>query len=283
MGFAIAEQGCLYIRTRWQAVWKAVITAGKTSGTGLSPPAGNGVYTLAATDPATLTSELDSLTFHPSGLPSGGTSVTTNFTLAVSDPAFPTPATDRTTTVTEKACFLVFDQTTGQTSVDAGTSYTGPVAGLSTQFIDLSPDNLDIAAIAPNSFIYSGSGSDGINISQAGGNNTIDATGGSNFLVGGSGNDTFFLNDLDPTAPIWSTLVNFHAGDNATIWGVTPDDFSISWAAGQGAPTYSGLTMHVTAAGKPAAYLTLAGMTPADLSNGHLAVQFGTVNGTNYM
>ena len=29
MGFAIAEQGCLYIRTRWQAVWKAVITAGQ--------------------------------------------------------------------------------------------------------------------------------------------------------------------------------------------------------------------------------------------------------------
>jgi hypothetical protein len=32
MGFAIAEQGCLYIRTRWQAVWKAVITAGNTLG-----------------------------------------------------------------------------------------------------------------------------------------------------------------------------------------------------------------------------------------------------------
>ncbi len=32
MGFAIAEQGCLYIRTRRQAVWKAVITAGKTLG-----------------------------------------------------------------------------------------------------------------------------------------------------------------------------------------------------------------------------------------------------------
>jgi hypothetical protein len=30
------------------------------------------------------------------------------------------------------------------------------------------------------------------------------------------GNDTFFLNNLNPTAPIWSTLLNFHAGDAAT-------------------------------------------------------------------
>jgi hypothetical protein len=54
--------------------------------------------------------------------------------------------------------------------------------------------------------------------------------------------------------------------------------------AGEGAPGYTGLTMHVTAAGKPAEYLTLAGMTPADLSNGHLAVQFGTAStGVPYM
>jgi Ca2+-binding RTX toxin-like protein len=166
---------------------------------------------------------------------------------------------------------------------EAGTPYTGPGDGLQWQFIDLSPDNLDIAAITPNSFIFSGLGNDAINVSQAGGNNILDASGGSNFLVGGSGNDTFFLNHLNPTAPIWSTLVNFHAGDAATIWGVTPANFSIAWVAGEGAPAYSGLTMHVTAAGKPAEYLTLAGMIPADLSNGHLAVQFGTVNGTNYM
>jgi hypothetical protein len=84
------------------------------------------------------------------------------------------------------------------------------------------------------------------------------------------GNDTFFPNDLNPTAPIWSTLLNFHAGDAATIWGVTPADFSIAWVAGEGNPAHSGLTMHVTAPGKPAEYLTLEG----DLSNGHLAVQY---------
>jgi hypothetical protein len=111
-----------------------------------------------------------------------------------------------------------------------------------------------------------------------------DATGGSNFLVGGGGNDTFFLNDLNSTTPIWSTLLNFHTGDAATIWGVTPADFSISWMDGEGEPGYTGLTMHVTAPGKPAEYLTLAGMTTADLSNGHLAAQFGTAStGVPYM
>jgi hypothetical protein len=180
--------------------------------------------------------------------------------------------------------FTVYDNATGQTTEEAGTPYTGPAVGLTNEFIDLSPDNLDIAATTPNSFIYTGLGDDAINVSQVGGNNILDATGASNFLVGGSGDDTFFLNDYNPAAPIWSTLVNFHAGDAATVWGVIPADFSISWAAGEGAGGYTGLTTHVTAASKPAEYVTLAGMTPADLSNGHLAVQYGTAStGMPYM
>jgi hypothetical protein len=149
---------------------------GILTGAGLSKTAA-GVYTLAATSSSTLTTELDSLTFQPT-LPSGVTSETTGFTLAVSDPAFPTPATGITTvTTTTPDNFAVLDNTTGQSTEEAGTPYTGPVAGLKWQFIDLSPDNLDISAITPNSFIVFGSGKDSINVSQAGGNNTLDATG----------------------------------------------------------------------------------------------------------
>ena len=55
-------------------------------------------------------------------------------------------------------------------------------------------------------------------------------------------------------------------------------------AVADSAGGYAGLTMHLTAAGKPAEYLTLAGMTPADLSNGHLAVQYGAATtGLPYM
>lgn len=179
--------------------------------------------------------------------------------------------------------FLIHDNNTGQSTGEVGTPYAGPDQGLKWQFVDLNTDNLDIAGVTPNSFIYSGTGDDAINVSSAGGDNTLDASGGSNFLVGGAGDDTFLLNDLYSTTPIWTTLVNFHAGDAATVYGVTRADFSISWAAGQGANGYTGLTAHISGPGKPVEYLTLAGLSPADLSNGHLAVQFGVVNNTPYM
>ncbi len=92
--------------------------------------------------------------------------------------------------------FAVLDQTTSQSSFQPGTPYTGPVAGIANEFVDITPDNLDIAAITPNVFIHTGDGNDGINVSNANGNNTLDGEGGSNFLVGGNGNDTFYVNDL---------------------------------------------------------------------------------------
>ena len=86
----------------------------------------------------------------------------------MSDPAFPS-ATDVSTSVTvaPEVNFQILDQTTGQTSTSAGMPYTGPTAGLTTEFADLSPDNLNIAALTPNVFIYSGTGEDGINAFSA--------------------------------------------------------------------------------------------------------------------
>ena len=112
---------------------------------------------------------------------------------------------------------------------------------------------------------------------------------GSNFLTGGSGNDTFFVDDRGPTSAIWSTVNNFHSGDAATIWGVTPSNFSLSWVDGQGVTGHTGLTLHATAPGVPTASLTLAGFTSADLTDGRLSVSFGTepasdgVAGSTYM
>ena len=95
--------------------------------------------------------------------------------------------------------------------------------------------------------------------------------------------DTFFVDDRSPSADIWSTISNFHAGDAATIWGVTPQNFTLSWEDNQGAVGYTGLTLHATAAGKPTASLTLAGYTSTDLNNGRLSVSFGSVEGNAYM
>ena len=126
---------------------------------------------------------------------------------------------------------------------------------------------------------------------QMNGNNVLNGSTGSSFLYGGTGNDTFFIDDRNAPAgsSIWSTVAGFHSGDSATVWGVTPSDFTLSWVDGQGAAGYTGLTLHATAPGKPTASLTLAGLTSAALSNGALSISFGVtpnlpnLPGSNYM
>ena len=169
--------------------------------------------------------------------------------------------------------------TTGMSSSAAGDAYNGPVAGLQHQYITVSTDNLNISAVAPNSFIHSGSGNDAINVAGVGGNNVLDGSTGSNFLVGGAGNDTFFVDDRAANADIWSTVVNFHAGDAATLFGVTQSGFAFDWEDGQGASGSTGLTLHAMASGKPVASVTMAVYTKADLGNGRLGLSFATDGG----
>lgn len=178
----------------------------------------------------------------------------------------------------------VIDTTTGQPVSAPWQNYSGPVAGLQDEYISTSNDNLNVSANTNNWFIHTGAGEDAIAVS--GGTNVLDGGTGSNFLVGtasGAGTDTFFVDNRSPSASIWSTVVNFHAGDAATVWGVTPLDFNLAWSDNQGAAGYTGLTLHATKAGVPAASLTLAGFSSADLSNGKLSVTYGTVGGNAYM
>jgi serralysin len=201
------------------------------------------------------------------------------------------PVTTETSTPTPipspaaPANFAITDVTTGVSWTLAGLHCTGPVAGLTDEMISVSPDNINVSAIIPNVFIHTGSGDDALNVSSASGNNVLDGGTGSNFLTGGTGSDTFFVDDRIATADIWSTVVGFGAGDAATMWGVTPQDFGLTLVDGQGASGFTGLTLHAAAAGKPTASLTLAGYGQADLTNGRLSVQFGTdqASGSAYM
>ena len=181
--------------------------------------------------------------------------------------------------------FTVSDQTTGAAWQAQGAAYTGPVPGLTSDIIIPTADNINVTAQVQNVFIHTGSGEDALDVSEVNGNNVLDGSTGSNFLVGGTGNDTFFVDDRNAPATIWSTVANFHAGDNATVWGVSPSDFGLTWMDGQGAAGSTGLTLTATAAGKPTAMLTLAGLTTADLTNGKLAIAFGTdaASGSDYM
>ena len=177
--------------------------------------------------------------------------------------------------------FAAQDMTAGHQITNGPTVYSGPVAGLQKEFINVTSDNLNVSVSSANWFIHTGSGNDAINVS--GGTNVLDGGTGSNFLVGGNGLDTFYVDDRNATTDIWSTVVGFHSGDATTLWGVTASDFNLAWIDGQGATGYTGLTLHASAANKPNASLTLTGYSQTDLTNGRLSVSFGNVVGNNYM
>lgn len=261
---------------------------GTLSGVGLIAGA-PGVYTIAATSPAALTSILGKLTFSAPPL-AGQASNTSTIKLDIVDGQ--QIASDSKTTIKEAVVvtpqppigsgtgnnFSIADQTTGQQYFRGGEKYSGPVPGIDQQLILLSPNNLNISATVPNTFIHSGAGVDAIDVSRVNGNNTLDGSTGSNFLVGGTGLDTFFLDDRNPTSDVFSTVVNFHAGDNITIFGVNPTDFKVVTQDNQGAVNAKGLTYTFTAAGRPNASIVIAGFSSADLANGRLTTGYGRTN-----
>lgn len=152
------------------------------------------------------------------------------------------------------------------------------------QYINVTPDSLNVTANASSVFIKTGAGNDALNIQAVSGRNVLDGSTGSNFMVGSTNaasQDTFFVDDRAATADIWTTIANAHKGDDATVWGVTQAGFQLAWADNQGAAGYTGLTLHATAAGRPTASLTLGGYTTADLNNGRLSISFGTTTDGN--
>jgi hypothetical protein len=254
---------------------------GTLSGFGLTETAsGSGIYTLASNDPAVVTAQLNALTFTPAALPAGQAPVTTQFKLVVSDAG--QTVVDNTTTVTEiaptpppKANFLISDQSTGLITPVGGEPYSGPVQGITQEIILATSDNINVVSEIPNVFIHTGSGNDSINVSGSNGNNILDGFTGSNFLVGGTGTDNFYLDARNPAARIFSTIVNFHSGDNATVWGINAADFSVFELDNEGADGFKGLDFVFTSPGHVDTSFVLTGYTSADLNNGRLSVSYG--------
>ncbi|GAC1342951.1 MAG: hypothetical protein NVSMB18_17890 [Acetobacteraceae bacterium] len=175
--------------------------------------------------------------------------------------------------------FALTDTITGLSSRPDSTAYTGPVSYLQQQYIYSGFDSVAISSNAPNVFIHGGAGNDAIAVTS--GQNVLDGGDGSNFLVGGSGLDTFFL-DARGRHVAWDTLVNFHAGDVATVWGFDPATATSTWAGISGAAGYTGPTLQLAiggAAGTTA--LTFAGLTAADQAR--LVLTTGSVGGNAYL
>ncbi len=164
-----------------------------------------------------------------------------------------------------------------------GDTYGGPVAGLQQQYIYSGSDNVDMSGGVPGLFLKGGGGNDALAVSS--GRNVLDGNLGSNFLSGGTGpgsQDTFFVDGRD-TATVWSTIANFHAGDTATLWGYVPGVTTLAWADGQGAPGYTGATLHadMRGDGSSTASLTFAGLTVAQAQA--MVAGAGTVGGVPYL
>jgi Ca2+-binding RTX toxin-like protein len=173
--------------------------------------------------------------------------------------------------------FTVDNLTTGAQSTVAGSTYTGSMPGVTGEFISVTPASLLIGSSTPNVFIYAGGGNNNIWLQNNTGTNVLDGGTSSDLLTGGSGQNQFFVDDIDTNASsplIWDTVDNFHAGDQVVVWGVTQADFNLTWIPDKGNPGYQGLTLEATAPGKPQVFVDIAGYSPADLTNGRLSLGF---------
>ncbi len=166
-----------------------------------------------------------------------------------------------------------------QTTVE-GEQYHGPVSYLQDQLILDTTGPAVIVAHTPDAFIKSFSGFGAIQV--LGGRNVVDAGPGSNFVVGGTGDDTFFL-DGTHGAVTWDTIQGFHPGDMMTLFGFHAGISGFVWADGEGAAGYTGRTIHadLAGAGGVTASLTFAGTTAADTSR--YVISTGTVGGVDYL
>lgn len=182
------------------------------------------------------------------------------------------------------AAIGVTDTTRGGVSAELrGDPYDGPVPDLQRQYIYAGTDGVNVTGSVPGLFLKGGSGNDALAVS--GGRNVLDGNTGSNFLVGGTGaasQDTFFL-DGRGTEAVWSTVVNFHAGDTATLWGYLPGTTKLTWADGQGAAGYIGATLHadMKSDGSEVASLTFAGLTSTQAQA--MVAGSGTAGGIPYL
>ncbi len=172
------------------------------------------------------------------------------------------------------------DVTTGTAGQDPGTRYSGPVDYLQWQYIWSGPGAVAIAANAPNTFLKGGPAGDALLVTA--GNNVLDGGGGSNFLIGATGADggfdTFFV-DGRGGVETWSTIVNFHQGDQATIFGFHPGLSTRPYTENDGATGYKGLTIHSELNGPGTGILASMTFTGIDLAtaNAHFSITSGTL------
>jgi hypothetical protein len=161
--------------------------------------------------------------------------------------------------------------------------YDGPVFGPVSEYVSVTPENLNVAVRSPGWFLRTGAGNDALR--AFGGTNVLDGGGGSNFLTGGGGRDSFFIDTRGLDAPVWSTVENFATSASVTIWGIAEADTDIAWFDWLGASGHEGLTLVATTPDRPAAALTLPYFTTENIESGRIRWYFDRepVSGSDFM
>ena len=143
------------------------------------------------------------------------------------------------------------------------TPYAGPVAWLERQFLG-TEDRDAVLGTGRAEFLSLGAQDDAA--SAGGGDDVLDGGTGSSFLTGGAGHDVFFA-DARHGRSSWSTITDWESGEQLALWGWLPGISSALWLASDGAPGWTGATMHVDLDGNGTtdASVTWTGQTQAAL------------------
>jgi hypothetical protein len=128
----------------------------------------------------------------------------------------------------------------GVTSFTLAEVYGGPVDYLRYQFLGSGQGEV-VTGTSGNDFINLLGGDDAV---QGGvGRDVLDGGTGSNFLNGGADLDVFFLDGRAGTVT-WSTIADWQAGEQLSVFGFRPGVSRLTWVQDAGADGYRGLTMH---------------------------------------
>jgi len=180
----------------------------------------------------------------------------------VTDPT-PVMVTSPPTTVTDPTPVQVAVSRDGVSSWETPTTYAGPVTYLQTQFLGTSGGEA-VVGTPGNDFISLLGGDDAAN--GGAGNDVLDGGLGSNFLTGGAGSDVFFL-DGRGGQTTWSTITDWQAGEQLSLWGWRPGVSHATWVDRAGTAGFEGATLHADLDGNGSidASVTWTGMTKAQL------------------
>jgi serralysin len=171
------------------------------------------------------------------------------------------PNTSRDPTAPSGPFFSLFRD--GAWSQEAAASYSGPVPYLQYQLLGRGSGEVAVGT-ASNDFINLLGGDDAANGGD--GDDVLDGGTGSNFLTGGGGFDVFFL-DGRSGQTTWSTVTDWQAGEQLSLWGWRPGVSHATWIDRAGTAGYEGVTVHCDLDGNGSidASVTWSGMMPGAL------------------